>query len=632
MKTNDIFETIKTIQGTLDQIEDPTMKVLIGSLFNLVEVLYAENIQSKKEVQDLKDEINRLKGEQGKPHFPPKRKDNRDISSDSELKEAEGSKEEKASKEGFRLSSKTLKQLKEQDIPTSILDQLDPLKKEEYTNQTDFMTAVETIIGKESADQYQKSLLKYARYYRRNRSSKIKEIRIDREEICLVDPSHLPEDAICKGYETKTVQDLQITTDNVRFQREVFYSPSLKKTYFGDLPSGYDGGDYGSSIKAHILTLYHHGNMSIPKIVDLLESYRIQISSTYISRLLTKGISVFHKEKEEVFRAGLQSSPYQQIDDTTTKVNGETQYTQIICNSLYTVFFTTPQKDRLTILDVLRNFEDRTFLLNKETYELLGLLKVPPKWIELLKGFRQDHVFNQQRMDTLLGELFPQADRYKTYRKSILEAGAISAYHQETDIPVIEILLCDDASQFKLLTKYLMLCWVHEGRHYKRLNPIVPEHREKLNDFLQRFWGYYRKILEFKKAPSREKSLVLDSEFDQLFKTQTGYLLLDERIEKTKEKKQRMLTVLKYPMLPLHNNVSENSARLQKRREDVSLQRKNKEGVQAKDTMMGLVETARKLKVKIPEYIHDRISGQFRLLSLADLIRNKTLQTPEFNI
>jgi len=165
------------------------------------------------------------------------------------------------------------------------------------------------------------------------------------------------------------------------------------------------------------------------------------------------------------------------------------------------------------------------------------------------------------------------------------------------------------------------------------LNPIILSHQEKLADFLQIFWQYYRKLLEFKKTPSQKLSHALDSEFDQLFKTQTGYQLLDERIEKTKEKKQRMLTVLEYPTLPLHNNLSENSARLQKRREDVSLQRKNEEGVKAKDTMMSLVETARKLKVKIPEYFHDRMSGLFRLPSLADLIRRKTaLKTPESDI
>ena len=164
MKTNHL-EVISTIQSDLDQLEDPQARILLGSLLNLVENLYAENQELKEENQALKDEINRLKGEQGKPNFPSKTKDDGDISSDSELKEAEGSLEDKASKEGFRLNSKTLEQLKEQGIPPDILDQLAPLKKEEYTNQADFMRAVETIIGRAAGDQYQEPLLKYARYY-----------------------------------------------------------------------------------------------------------------------------------------------------------------------------------------------------------------------------------------------------------------------------------------------------------------------------------------------------------------------------------------------------------------------------------------------------------------------------------
>jgi len=151
MKTNNLSETIKTIQADLDRIKDPLAQNLINLLLNLVEGLYAEKMQLKEEVQDLKDEINRLKGEQGKPNFSSKAKADGDVSSDSELKEAEGSLEDKASKEGFRLNAKTLKQLKEQEIPASILNQLEPLKKEDYSNQGDFMRAVETIIGKEAA-------------------------------------------------------------------------------------------------------------------------------------------------------------------------------------------------------------------------------------------------------------------------------------------------------------------------------------------------------------------------------------------------------------------------------------------------------------------------------------------------
>jgi hypothetical protein len=39
---------------------------------------------------------------------------------------------------------------------------------------------------------------------------------------------------------------------------------------------------------------------------------------------------------------------------------------------------------------------------------------------------------------------------------------------------VIQALICDDAPQFNWLTRWMMLCWVHEGRPYKKLSPVIP--------------------------------------------------------------------------------------------------------------------------------------------------------------
>jgi len=67
----------------------------------------------------------------------------------------------------------------------------------------------------------------------------------------------------------------------------------------------------------------------------------------------------------------------------------------------------------------------------------------------------------------------------------VLEAAAIAAYHDsQTAWPVVQALVCDDAPQFKWLTAQLSLCWVHEGRHYKKLNPSVAYHRQLLATFL----------------------------------------------------------------------------------------------------------------------------------------------------
>ena len=66
---------------------------------------------------------------------------------------------------------------------------------------------------------------------------------------------------------------------------------------------------------------------------------------------MTKDTDIFHQEKAEIFLEGLKSTPYQQIDDTGARVNGNNHYTQILCNPYYAAYFTVPNKNRETILD-----------------------------------------------------------------------------------------------------------------------------------------------------------------------------------------------------------------------------------------------------------------------------------------
>jgi hypothetical protein len=146
-----------------------------------------------------------------------------------------------------------------------------------------------------------------------------------------------------------------------------------------------------------------------------------------------------------------------------------------------------------------------------------------------------------------------------------------------------------------------------------------------------RYWNYYKELFDYKRNPTAEKADLLSAEFDTLFSTQTGYGDLDERIAKSKAKKLELLTVLEHPEIPLHNNLSENGARIQKRREDVSLHTKSKEGTRAKDTMMSIVATCKKLGVSAYQFIYDRVSQTFVMPSLAQLIRAKANTQSVFN-
>ena len=49
------------------------------------------------------------------------------------------------------------------------------------------------------------------------KGSKVDKVKIDREETLSLDQNHLPADAEFKGYEAVVVQDIQVKTDNVRF-------------------------------------------------------------------------------------------------------------------------------------------------------------------------------------------------------------------------------------------------------------------------------------------------------------------------------------------------------------------------------------------------------------------------------
>ena len=619
MKAKTISEKLTELEQAIRILKDSNAEQIVKELLNLVELVNSQNSDLKQEVQKLKDEINRLKGEQGKPEIKPDNSKGKNISSEPERKKAE----EKAPKEGFKLDESSLEKLKENRIPGEILDSLKNLQGKRYLNKAEFLKTLESEIGVEATRLYGHILVKYARYKRRNRNPKNSEISIDREEICLVDTDLLPKDAEFKGYKSKVVQDAIIKTDNVLFNREIFWSPSQQKTYIGEVPAGYEG-DFGPNIKSQILSFKYINNMSIPKIKEFYKNISILISESYISNCLTKKLDVFHREKSELYEASLEFGEWQQIDDTGSRVNGQNCYTHIVCNDLCTVFFTTAKKNRLTILDILRKFESRSFVFNQETFELLKQLKISQKLInKLLNETEQDKELNEKEFEQILNVVFPDPAKGKNNRIRIMEAAAISSYHSATGIPIVKVLVSDDAPQFKLITDEQMLCWIHDGRHYKKLNPVVPLHQKKVESFLDDYWEYYRKLFNYTQHPDPEDAVSLSADFDDLFSKTTGYYDLDDRIAKTRAKKDNLLIVLKHPEIPLHNNRAENGARVEKRRADVSLQTKTDEGTKAKDTMMTIAESCKKLGVSTYQFIHDRISRTFELPSLAELIKMK---------
>src|SRR5205085_1172089 len=239
----------------------------------------------------------------------------------------------------------------------------------------------------------------------------------------------------------------------------------------------------------------------------------------------------------------------------------------------------------------------------------------------LIKGQAPCHAEKEALYQALLEAHLPGLGPQQ--RKWLLDATAVAAYHADLEFPVVRLLVCDDAPQFTLVTEELALCWVHEGRHYKKLLPYIPRHRALVEDFVQRFWTYYDQLLAYRERPTAVEAVRLAGEFDALFATITGYEALDERIAKTGAKTGCLLMVLTLPEIPLHNNPAELGARARVRKHDVSFGPRTREGAKAWDTFMTLAETATKLGVSFYHYIYDRVSGLYQLPAVADTIEER---------
>ena len=413
-------------------------------------------------------------------------------------------------------------------------------------------------------------------------------LRIDREQRLEVDPATLPLDAVFNGYETVMVQDLLLQADTVSFHQAKWYSPPTGQTYLAAVPSGYEGA-FGPGIKALTRAWYFAGEMSEAKMRDVFASVGVALSAGEVSNLLIQPQEPFHAEAAAGLAAGLRSSPWQHLDDTPTRVNGQNHACPVLCNPLYTAYQTTASKDRPTGLDVLPGGAPRRALLNAEAETWLAQSGVAQGGRTRVARLPHAQVFTAAELDALLGThlpaLGPQQARW------VHDARAGAAYHAHTDWLVVDLLGCDDAPQWAGVTAPRALGWIPEGRHYTKLWPEIAAHRPLLADFQTRFGAYYRDLRAYQAAPTADTRACLSTAFDALFATRTGYHALDDRIAKTRANRSELLPVLAHPEVPLHHNPAELGARRRVRKRDVSFGPWNPPGARAWDTFMTLVAT-----------------------------------------
>jgi hypothetical protein len=521
-------------------------------LSTLEAVLYILEEQSEL-IQELKDEVNRLKGEQGKPNISGKNQKESNAASGNVSSE----KERKKNKGG-----------------------------------------------------------------RNRRQVKFdSNCRIDEKEVIDIDEkSDLPWDIEFKGYAKSHYQSLEIKGKLIEVQRAIYYSASTGKTYTAALPGNYEmGHDYTQELKAHIIMFKFEFGMSIPKIGDFLRMSGIAITNGTICNILLASGEDLKEDRTAIHRNGLEAGLYAQTDTTGARLNGVNCNAHVFGNSYYTAYFTTPHKDRQTVLDLLRGGQPRTYVLNEATLRIYDYLQVPEKIKKCLRPIGLEQPLDYQAFINRIKPVLEPKD-YERQEEKLLEGAYLAAYQQDHPL---HILVCDDAPQYKLLALLIALCWVHAGRHFKKLNPKLTHHQQLLDAFLNEFWQFYHRLKAYKQAPDPLTAKQLSADFDQIFSRKTGYEQLDQRIAKTKAKKMELLVVLKHPYVPLHNNASELAARKEVRYRDISFQTRTPKGTQAKDVFFTIIQTCKKLGVNAYAYMLDRVTKKRQMIPLQDLIFQK---------
>src|SRR5690606_39750760 len=125
-------------------------------------------------------------------------------------------------------------------------------------------------------------------------------------------------------------------------------------------------------------------------------------------------------------------------------------------------------------------------------------------------------------------------------------------------------------------------------------------------------WRYYKALKLFCQHPSPCSIAAFRRRFDRIFAMRTGYQELDRLLLRLSRRKEELLKVLERPEIPLHTNASENDLRTFVTKRKISGGTMSRDGKVARDTMLGLMKSCKKLRLSLYHYLGDRlgVAGQ----------------------
>jgi hypothetical protein len=425
----------------------------------------------------------------------------------------------------------------------------------------------------------------------------------------------LPPGTQPEGYRDYVVQDLRIEAHNIRYRRTVYLLPDGSRQ-IASLPAHVEG-HFGVRLRQYVLYQVHQNHVTQGRLLEELRELGIDISAGQISAMLLNGQEAFHAEKDALLPTAREISGYLHCDDTSARHRGRNAVCTHIGNELFASFHSTDSKSRLNFLQLLCLPEER-YTWCEEAVECLEWLGAGVKLQRRLASEPDASWSGRASWEAQLDRwgITPTAHRTVVSEAALFGTLLTESWYAELG------LISDDAPQFKVFGFLHGLCWVHGERKIARLIPLTERQRQAQESVQEEFWGLYDRLKAYRLSPTAAEKTALTQAFDRMCRQKTGYPALNEALGLLNAKKENFLTVLEYPHLPLHNNLSENDIREYARLRKISAGTRSDLGRRCRDTFLSLKKTCRKLGLRFWEYLGDRLAGTNHIPLLAEVMRN----------
>jgi hypothetical protein len=354
-------------------------------------------------------------------------------------------------------------------------------------------------------------------------------------------------------------------------------------------------------LRRFVLAQYHQGQVTVARLLALLQAIGVGISKRQLVRLLIEGQDAFLREAREVLRAGLETARWITVDDTGARHKGANGVCTQIGNDNFAWFATTGSKSRLNFLDLLRAGHT-DYVVNDTALSYMRQRALSGPVIARLAEHADKQFADTAAWQAHLERLGITALRVTPDPVQIATEGALWGSIQSHAFLREAVVVSDDAGQFHVGRH--ALCWVHAERLVHKLDTFTDQQRAAQRRVRSLIWRFYAALKAYRTNPTLPRRSQLRDRFDRIFCRRTGFASLDRLLARLHANKAELLAVLDHPDIPLHTNASENDIRCQVTKRKVS--------GRSRDGFLSLAKTCAKLRVAFWDHLASRlgIAGQ----------------------